>query len=159
MQARHPLPRQRFSPIPFSCTSPARITRRRAPVRLGPALAGGDRADETAADFVLNGAVAERAADQLVAAQRGEAGIIGVRIEEIGEIRRPVEERRRLDEPASRPARCALNARTGPVPRALDHPRGRRVQRDSARRRHQVVLVHGDRAEPPETDVRSRAAR
>jgi hypothetical protein len=48
---------------------------------------------------LLKGAVAERAADQFVAAERGEGGIVGVRIEKIGEIRRPVEERRRLDEP------------------------------------------------------------
>jgi len=52
---------------------------------LGPALAGGDGAAETAADCVLKGAVAERAADQFGAAQRGEGGIIGVRIEKIGE--------------------------------------------------------------------------
>ncbi len=45
--------------------------------------------------------------------------------------------------------RCALDARMGPAPRALDQPRGRRVQRDGARRRHQVVLVHRRRAEPP----------
>ena len=37
----------------------------------------------------------------------------------------------------------------GAVPRALDQPRGRRVQRDGARRSHQAVLAHRHRAEPP----------
>jgi len=72
---------------------------------LASPLAGREDAVEAAADCVLKGAVAERAADQFVAAQRGEAGIVGVRIEEIGEFRRPVEERPRLDEPAVAVAR------------------------------------------------------
>ena len=37
----------------------------------------------------------------------------------------------------------------GPVAGAPDPSRGRRIERHGARRRHQMVLVHGDRTEPP----------
>ena len=40
------------------------------------------------------------------------------------------------------------NARPAPVFRPFDKPRPHRVHRQVARRRHQVLLVHRDRAEP-----------
>ena len=74
--------------------------------------------------------------------------------------RRAVDERRRTSR-SSRPARCALNAGMGPFPGAPDQSRGRRIERHIARRRHQMVLVGGDRTEPPLaiTPSRSRSVR
>ena len=46
------------------------------------------------------------------------------------------------------PRQMRANARPAPVFRPFDKPRPHRVHRQVARRRHQVLLVHRDRAEP-----------
>ncbi len=75
----------------------------------------------------LKGAVAERAADQFVAA--GSSGSASGRSAKFGVRSR---RGRASTSPSSRPARCALNARMGPVPRALDQPRAPGSARHSA---------------------------
>ena len=77
-------------------------------------LPGCDDAVEAAADRVQKRVVAERAADQLAPPQRGEGGVVHVRVEKIGEARRAVDERLHAHEPVVEGGQMRAHAPLGP---------------------------------------------
>jgi hypothetical protein len=115
---------------------------------LAPPLAGRDHTVEAAADSVRNASSPSgRPISSLrrSAAKARSSASVSSRSAKRGA--RSMSGRTRTS-PSSRPARCA-HAGMGPIPGAPDQSRGRRIERHGARRRHQMVIVHGDRTEPP----------
>ena len=90
----------------------------------------------------------ERSPDAFGRSERGELVGVGLLLEEVHEAAgRAREEPGDVDEAVVASCEMRADARQRPILRALDEPRPDRVQRHIARR-HQMVLVHDDGAEP-----------
>jgi len=91
-----------------------------------------------------------RAADTLGLAQRGiDRRLVERFTQKRSEVAHPLQRRRHIDRARAFPGDVGARARLGPVFRALDQPRPDRIQRDIARRAHQMRLIHRDGTEPP----------
>lgn len=117
-------------------------------MRLRPAFAGFVDASSASLDAGEKAIISERPANALGGAQTSEQ--IGLRFagKQIGKVGKAISDGCQSGDTIVSTAQMRARARPPPILSTIDQPRPHRVERHIAQRRGEMLLVHGDGAEP-----------
>jgi len=123
--------------------------RRRSRLRLWAAFGRSEGSPEQRFGAPRETCRPERPSDQFRTPQGCKAGVVGLRLQQIGEARDPIENRAHAHEAVIPALQMRAGAGMRPVLRLGDQAGSDRIERDIAHRGDQMLLIQGNRAEAP----------